>query len=486
MRLKQLINTLNNCTTGTIEDFEVRGISCNSSNCSRDFLFVAIKGVKDDGHRFIKEAIDKGARAVVSAASSPVSDSSRNISWIVAADTRQALAQLANEFYGRPSEEIKVVGITGTNGKTTVSYLLEAMLKEVGVNPAVIGTINYRFNNKIFDSKNTTPGPLELQSLLSEMARENVKYAIMEVSSHALDQRRSEGINFHSAIFTNVTQDHLDYHGTLEDYFQAKARLFDGLCEKSFAVINNDDHYGRRLRDIKAEIVTYGIDAASDVLAKDITFDIQKTEFTVVSDDVQVNFKTRLIGRHNVYNILASVAWAMKEGLRLPAMQSMVEKFQPVPGRLERIEFSGDFAVFVDYAHTDDALRNVLTALRQVSSGRIIAVFGCGGERDKDKRPKMGKAVTELADYAVVTNDNPRSEDPQEIINDIKRGIFKDNYRVILDRREAIRQSLTLAKSGDIVLIAGKGHEDYQIFQDRKIHFDDREVARECLQSLKL
>jgi UDP-N-acetylmuramoyl-L-alanyl-D-glutamate--2,6-diaminopimelate ligase len=222
------------------------------------------------------------------------------------------------------------------------------------------------------------------------------------------------------------------------------------------------------------------------VVAKDITFDIQKTEFTVVSDDVQVNFKTRLIGRHNVYNILASVAWGMKEGLRLPAMQSMVEQFQPVPGRLERIEFSGDFAVFVDYAHTDDALRNVLIALRQVSSGRIIAVFGCGGERDKDKRPKMGNVVTELADYAVVTNDNPRSEDPQEIINDIKRGIFKDNYRVIFDRREAIRQSLTLAKSGDIVLIAGKGHEDYQIFQDRKIHFDDREVARECLQSLKL
>jgi UDP-N-acetylmuramoyl-L-alanyl-D-glutamate--2,6-diaminopimelate ligase len=485
MRLKQLVNTLPDRTALPVEDFEVKGVSCNSGSVAGDFLFVAIKGVKDDGHRFIKEAVEKGARAVVSASPYPSAASFPGVSWIITPDTRLALAQLANEFYGRPSEEIKVVGITGTNGKTTVSYLLEAMLKEVGVSPAVIGTINYRFNNKVFNSKNTTPGPLELQSLLSEMAKENVKYAVMEVSSHALDQRRTEGINFHSALFTNVTQDHLDYHGTLEDYFKAKARLFDGLCEKSFAVINNDDPYGRRLREIRAEVLTYGIVTPSDVVAMDLTFDIHKTEFTVETDDHRARFKTRLIGRHNVYNILASVAWGMKEGLRLPAMQAMVEQFQPVPGRLERIEFAGDFAVFVDYAHTDDALRNVLTSLRQVSSGRIITVFGCGGERDRDKRPKMGNAVTELSDFAVITNDNPRSEDPQEIIAEIKRGISKDNYRVIPDRREAIRESLTLAKSGDIVLIAGKGHENYQIFRDRTIHFDDREVARECLRSLK-
>jgi len=487
MRLKQLIRTLDSYKTySEINDFEVKGLSCNSQNVSERFLFVAIKGNKEDGHKFIKEAIAKGARAILTQGQYPGTKGREDVCFIEAPDTRQALATLASEFYGRPSEKIKVIGITGTNGKTTISYLIEAVLKETHLNPGVVGTVNYRFKDKALAAKNTTPGPIEIQSLLAQMVNEHLEYVIMEVSSHALDQERTAGINFHSAIFTNLTQDHLDYHVSLENYFQVKAGLFKNLESDSFCVINNDDAYGRRLKKLtSAEVITYGIDTHADVVARYIKLDISQTEFEVKTDKVQVNLRTQLIGNHNVYNLLACIAWAIKEGLELPVIKSAIEKFSFVPGRLERIDSRADFAVFVDYAHTEDALSNVLGFLRQIASGRIIVVFGCGGERDKTKRPKMGKVVSELADYAIITNDNPRSEDPDEIIAAIRNGIAKNNYCVILDRREAIVQALSIAKSGDIVLIAGKGHEDYQILKDKTIHFDDREVTRECLAARK-
>ena len=494
MKLLQLIKILDNHSGLRLSDFEVKGISCNSKAVKDNFIFVAIKGAKEDGNKFIQEAIDKGARVIivksqsheVGAQASPKGTKSQgNVNFIEVKDTRKVLAKLATEFYGKPSSKIKVIGITGTNGKTTITYLIEALLKKANFQPAVIGTINYRFKNKIIPSKNTTPGPVELQSLLAQMFKAGVDYAIMEVSSHALDQDRIEGIRFHSSIFTNLTQDHLDYHKTLENYFKTKAKLFKNLASNSVAIINNDDKYGRRLKDLtKAGIVTYGIQNKADIMASDIKFGCQSSEFLLSTPKLKINLNTRLIGRYNIYNILAAAAWARNEGIDMATIKSVVEELSTVPGRLERITSGASFSVFVDYAHTEDALKNTINSLRNLSKNRIIVVFGCGGERDKTKRPKMGRIVSELSDYAVITTDNPRSEDPQEIIKDIKRGIKKNNYCVILERIDAIRKSLMLANPGDIVLIAGKGHENYQILKDRVTHFDDREAVRECLQSM--
>ena len=487
MRLTQLIKSLGtNHTECALKDFKVKGISCNSKEVLAGYIFVAIKGNNEDGHKFIASAIKQGARAVV-IEKSKLKDykKSARACFIAVSDTRKALAGLAAEFYKNPSSKIKIIGITGTNGKTTVTYLIEAILKKAGFLPAVIGTINYRFKNKIFTAKNTTPGPVMLQGMFFDMLNEGIDYAAMEISSHALDQNRTEGLKFHSAIFTNLTQDHLDYHETLENYFQAKAKLFKDIGRNSFVVINNDDAYGRRLKRLtSAKIITYGILRQADIIAKDIKFDVTHTEFRLVSGKVKINITSRLIGRHNVYNILAAASWALTEGLNLSIIKSAIERLSSVPGRLERIDNKRAFFIFVDYAHTEDALYNVISTLRQLPCKRIIVVFGCGGNRDKIKRPKMGYVVTELADLAIITNDNPRQENPLGIIKEIKKGITRENYSVVTDRKEAILKALSLAKPGDIVLVAGKGHENCQVLKGKAIPFDDRQVVRECLKSL--
>jgi UDP-N-acetylmuramoyl-L-alanyl-D-glutamate--2,6-diaminopimelate ligase len=467
-------------------DFEVKGISCNSSQVAPQFLFVAIKGNKQDGHAFIKEAVAKGAGAILLQDEAFGLPFKEKVAIIQVNDSRHALARLAALFYGEPSGALKVVGITGTNGKTTIAYLGEAITREAGLLSGVVGTVEYRFGSHTFPSKNTTPGPLELESLLHGMVQEGVQYCFMEVSSHALDQGRTEGISFSSAIFTNVTQDHLDYHGTLENYFQAKAKLFTGLDGHSFVVINNDNSYGKRLLGlIQCRAVTYGIEEHSDVMAAITRMNLTHTEFTLTHKNIKVPVRTKLIGCHNVYNILASCAWAFKEGLKSEVVVSAIERFDSVPGRLERIDAGGDFFVFVDYAHTEDALLNVIQTLRQVSNAKIIVVFGCGGERDTTKRPKMGRVVTELADYAVITSDNPRSEDPDGIISDIKNGISKNNYTVEVDRYAAIKKAVSLIEPGNILLVAGKGHENSQILKTGPVPFDDREVVKECLRLKK-
>jgi UDP-N-acetylmuramoyl-L-alanyl-D-glutamate--2,6-diaminopimelate ligase len=484
MKIKELVASLGGRYAASIsEDFQVKGISSNSKQVSDNFVFVAIKGARADGRGFIDEAIKRGAKAVVAQGLKPGTKSLKRVSFIEVEDSRRAIACLAAKFYGNPSSKLKIVGITGTNGKTTITYLIEALLKEAGFLPAVIGTVNYRFKNKVIPSKNTTPGPAELQSLLARMAKDNISHVIMEVSSHALSQGRTACIDFHSAIFTNLTQDHLDYHGSLEDYFQAKAKLFKDMKRGSFAVINNDDEYSRRLKKMihGPEIITYGINNRCDIMASDIKLVVSQTKFTLKGLKGKINFKTKLIGCHNIYNILASFAWAAKAGINQDLVKAALEKFDFIPGRLQRIACDKGFSIFIDYAHTEDALTNAARALRQISAKRIIIVFGCGGERDKTKRPKMGYAASQLADYVIITNDNPRSEDPQSIIQDIKGGIKKDNYCIIPDRKEAIKKSLSLAKSQDIVLIAGKGHENYQILNNKTIHFDDREVVKECL-----
>jgi UDP-N-acetylmuramoyl-L-alanyl-D-glutamate--2,6-diaminopimelate ligase len=489
MKLKDLLtNALKDVRiTAALEDAQVKGITADSRAVKEGFVFVAVKGAAADGHRFISEAAKRGARVIIAQDPEVKTPESQTPFLVQVKDTRLALARLAAEFYGHPSNRMKVTGITGTNGKTTVAYLIEALVKEAGFSVGAIGTVDYRFKDTVIPSKNTTPGPVELQSLLAKMLESGVNYAVMEVSSHALAQERVEGIEFHSAIFTNITQDHLDYHHTREEYFQAKSKLFRNIHSSAYAVINNDDPYAARLKELtKTQIVTYGITNNSDIMASKIKFDISHTEF-ILRDNIsqrQLRLKTQLIGIFNTYNILSAVAWALKDGLDVKTTVSALEKFNYVPGRLERIDSGALFEIFVDYAHTEDALKNAINTLRQLTAKRLIVVFGCGGERDRTKRPKMGKVVTESADLAVITSDNPRSEDPKEIIADIKQGIKKDNYYVFVDRREAIKKGLTLARPGDIVLLAGKGHENYQILKDRRLEFDDREVARQCLKSL--
>lgn len=483
MKLTKLINKSKIYEfEGELADFEVKGVTANSKEVKPGFIFVAIKGVNSDGNNFIAQALQNGAQTIVIQKNSLVTLDLENVNLIKVSDCRKAIAELAKEFYQDPSSKIKVVGVTGTNGKTTITYLIEAILNECGKIPAVLGTVNYRFKDNIFDSKNTTPGPDQLQAMLADMLKQGVDYLTMEVSSHALDQQRTKGVNFTAAIFTNLTQDHLDYHKTLADYFSAKAKLFQELENTAYSIINIDDTYGQKLINLsKGKIITYAIDSPAQVIAKNIKYSASGTEFILINKEKEFSLKISLIGKHNVYNVLAAVAWAMAEGVEIDIICRAIEGFSFVPGRLQRCDVKKEFSVFVDYAHTDDALKNVITSLREFSEGKIIVVFGCGGDRDKTKRPKMGRVVTELADLAIITSDNPRSEEPKDIINDIKKGINKDNFLVELDRKSAIKKSLSMAKKGDIVLIAGKGHEKTQILKDKVLEFDDCRMAEECL-----
>lgn len=465
-----------------IADITIKGITCKSKNVKSGFAFVAIKGNRQDGSDFIKEAISNGAKVVVVQKGSGKIELPEGVKLLQVKDCRKFLADACAEFFRFPSHRLKVFGITGTNGKTTISYLIEAILKTSGFDCGVIGTINYRFSNKVVAAKNTTPSSEELQELFAKMLDRKVKYCALEVSSHALDQERVAGVNFKGAIFTNLTQDHLDYHDNFENYFLAKAKLFRSLKASGVAIINNDDKYGRRLKRLtKARIITYGIKNNSMIMAKDILLGSRATEFTLVAPKINIRFKANLVGVHNIYNILAAVGWGISQRLNIRAIKGAIEKFKNVPGRLEKVSCKNGYSIFVDYAHTPDALLNVVRTLRAVVSGRIIVIFGCGGERDKFKRPKMGKVVTDLADYALITSDNPRSEDPCQIIKDIQSGIGKDNYCLVPDRRQAIRKGVLMLKKEDCLLIAGKGHEDYQAVEGKTLHFNDREEAEKCL-----
>jgi UDP-N-acetylmuramoyl-L-alanyl-D-glutamate--2,6-diaminopimelate ligase len=469
-----------------VAGLKIKGITSNSKQIKPGFLFVAIKGNRQDGNQFIKEAISRGAGIIVVEKKLPSVSYPGKVKFLAVDDCRKFFAQSTHKFYGAPSSKIKVAGITGTNGKTTISYLIEAIAKESGYSCGVIGTINYRFGGKTMAAKNTTPGAGDLQNLLARMHGQKVKYCAMEVSSHALDQGRVAGVNFRRAIFTNLTQDHLDYHKSLEKYFSAKAKLFSSLGVSATAIINNDDRYSRRIKRLTgARILTYGIKNNSRVMAKDIHFGMQTTDFLLVAPGIKTRIKTSLVGRHNIYNLLAAVCWGISEKLPAAKIKLAIEKFKHVPGRLEKIKSAKNQNIFVDYAHTPDALYNVISALRPLVKGKIVVIFGCGGERDKLKRPKMGKVVTELADYAIITSDNPRSEDPSQIIKDIRQGIRKDNYCVVIQRGQAIRKGLSLINKEDCLLIAGKGHENYQVLKNKILKFSDQKVVRKCLKLMK-
>lgn len=468
------------------EDFNVLGVTADSKEVRDGYIFVAVSGSSADGNHFIEQAVKRGAQAVVSeiaySKSQCCAKRLRAISYFQVSNARKALALLSREFYANPSAKVKVTGVTGTNGKTTTVYLIESILKKAGRSVGVLGTINYRFQGRVMPAPNTTPGAEGLQRMLAQMRKSKIRYLAMEVSSHALKQSRVEGVDFHSAIFTNLASDHLDYHRTRQDYFLSKAILFKNLKKSAYAVINNDDPFARKLPSItRAKIITYSINRKSDVQARDIHCTLDFTRFLVVFKNKSITFKTHLIGRHNVYNILAAASWAYAEGINIEHIRSVVEGFNCVPGRLERVALKSGPLFFIDYAHTEDALRCALLTLRQVARGRLITVFGCGGNRDRLKRPRMGRTVSELCDYAIITNDNPRNEDPQNIFQDIVAGIRKDNYRIIPDRRRAIAKAVLLAKHNDTVLIAGKGHENYQIVREKRFSFDDKKVLLECL-----
>ena len=466
---------------------EVRGVTHDSRQAGTGWIFVALRGLKADGTAFASQAIAQGAAAVVAEAV-PDGASSRGVPWVRVTDARVALALLAVEFQGHPSRRMQVVGITGTNGKTTTSYLVSAMFEAAGVRTGLMGTVAYRTGARQIDATRTTPEAPELQAMLRQMADEGCGACAMEVSSHALALRRVDGTTFAAAVFTNLTRDHLDFHADMEDYFAAKRRLFEMLPEGAPAVINLDDPRGAALSDAVARPITYAINRLADVSPGPLSYSLTGLKFDVRTPNGLVRVRSRLVGRPNVYNILAAAAAASALGVPLEAIERGLVDLAGVPGRFELASGAeDDITVVVDYAHTDDALRNLLETARPLAERRLITVFGCGGDRDRSKRPLMGMVAARLSDVVVITSDNPRSEDPARIIDEVKRGAQPElrsgdtELLAIVDRREAIGEAVRRAESGDVVLIAGKGHEKYQEIGGRVLPFDDVAVAREAL-----
>ncbi|WP_034631321.1 UDP-N-acetylmuramoyl-L-alanyl-D-glutamate--2,6-diaminopimelate ligase [Desulfotruncus alcoholivorax] len=468
---------------------EVRGIAYDSRQAGPGFLFVAIKGYKTDGHFYVRDAVARGATAV---AVQEVVDVPPGIARVMVSNTRQILPVISARYYGYPARKMKLIGVTGTNGKTTTTNLINAVYQEQGLKTGLIGTIHNRIGNRLLAVEHTTPESTDLQRLLDQMSQEGVQALVMEVSSHALALGRVDQCEYDTAVFTNITQDHLDFHGTMEEYLEAKTLLFRGLgvnaqkTGKKHAVINADDPAAEKLINAcSVDVLTYGIEQPADVVARDVLVTARGVCFTAEVPGETINLHLKLTGKFNVYNALAAVAACIAGGIPVPVIKRALEGVTGVPGRFELVDRGQDFAVIVDYAHTPDGLQNVLSTAREITSGRLITVFGCGGDRDRTKRPQMGAITARMSDLAVVTSDNPRTEDPMSIIEDILpgiRGITGANYVVIPDRREAIRQAVREAKSGDVVVIAGKGHEDYQIIGARRMHFDDREEAAEALE----
>ncbi|MDI6791841.1 MAG: UDP-N-acetylmuramoyl-L-alanyl-D-glutamate--2,6-diaminopimelate ligase [bacterium] len=476
MKLRELVADLPVEEVVGSLDVEVRGVSCHSKEVQKGFLFVCIKGVKYDGHNFLLEARDKGAVAALVENNVPIKG---GFSLIRVKDSRKAAAVTAAKFYGYPSTKLKLIGITGTNGKTTTTYLIESILKAHGEKVGRLSTIGYSIGDQEIKPTHTTPEAISLQAYMARMVEEGISSLVMEVSSHAISLSRVFGCDFDVAVFTNLSQDHLDFHLTASSYLEAKSQLFINLTPDKCAVVNIDDPSGRKLvSDISSRVITYGMSEDADISASEIIPNWEGLSFTVLKERIEM----KLLGRHNIYNGLAAIATGVALGVDMEDIKSGIAALDQVKGRFERMEDSRPFNVIIDYAHTPDALRSVLLSARDLGPARIITLFGCGGDRDRGKRPLMGKVAQELSDYVIVTSDNPRSEDPLEIIRQIEGGFNKpNNCRVVLDRGEAICQALREAGSGDLVLIAGKGHEDYQIIGEKINHFDDREVVRQFL-----
>jgi UDP-N-acetylmuramoyl-L-alanyl-D-glutamate--2,6-diaminopimelate ligase len=474
----------------TTHDVQIERLQYDSRKVQRNDCFIALKGGKYDGHAFIQGAMNQGAKVIVLQHEEVLPDSlcmHSGVIKVLVPDTRKALAMMASNYYGHPSEKMKFIGVTGTNGKTTTSHLVKSILEAAGEKVGLVGTIEYKIGERILPATHTTPESLELNELFGQMVEGGCTSVAMEVSSHALDQSRIYGLDFDVAIFTNLTQDHLDYHRTMDKYFEAKKVLFTELKPASYAVINHDDRWGVMIHDsIRTKVISYGIASAADVQAKDLKFAMTGTTLTINNGHGELTFTSSLIGKFNVYNILAAYSTGLALGIPREQIIQGINNMKNVRGRFERINAPAGWTAIVDYAHTPDALENCLKTVQDVlpsqNRGRIITVFGAGGDRDKTKRPLMGRIAGDYSDIVIVTSDNPRTEEPEKIIDDIIRGVTR--HASVLretDRRTAIERAISCAQRGDVILIAGKGHEDYQIIGQEKIHFSDREIVENLL-----
>jgi UDP-N-acetylmuramoyl-L-alanyl-D-glutamate--2,6-diaminopimelate ligase len=460
----------------------VGGLEYDSRRVGEGFLFFAFPGSRADGRQFAEDALARGAVAVVSESECPPGPAR----WIRVEHGRQALALAARNYYRKPDERLGLTGITGTNGKTTTAYLIDSVLRASGHTTALVGTIEYHLAGRVLPAVNTTPESLDLVRLFAELERAGGTHATLEVSSHALALGRVYGLHFHTAVFTNLTRDHLDFHGTMENYFAAKQALLAGAggAPPRFAVLNRDDEYARKLKvDTKTEAIWYGLGQESDLRALHISSGFHGLRFDVQHGKLRLAVESPLMGRINVYNILAACGAGLSYGIAPEGIARGIAELRAVPGRFERVDQGQPFVVVVDYAHTDDALRNTIAVARGLNPKRVITLFGCGGDRDRSKRPLMGQAAAEASDFVVLTSDNPRSEDPLAIMNDALVGIRRVDVPHVVepDRAAAIARALKEAREGDLVILCGKGHETYQVLKDKTIPFDDRVVAREVL-----
>ncbi|HXT73679.1 MAG TPA: UDP-N-acetylmuramoyl-L-alanyl-D-glutamate--2,6-diaminopimelate ligase [Candidatus Angelobacter sp.] len=487
MNLKELFSGAEIGAVNGAADADIRAVAYDSRKVAPGALFFALQGEKEDGNRYVPDALKRGAIAIASEQKRP-SGIAENITWveILPGAQRRVLATVSARFYGRPANALQLVGVTGTNGKTTTTYLVDSILHAAGKKTGLIGTIGYRTPRASRDAINTTPESLDLQQMFAEIRDEGGSAVVMETSSHALAMDRLWGCHFAAAVFTNLTRDHLDYHKTFEEYFAAKRRLFEGTGAgpADVAIVNTDDPYGHQLEGVAALTLTYGLKNGAQITAKKYPLAFPGLEFTAQTPAGKIEVQSKLVGKINVYNILAAVGAGIALEIPNAAIERGIRELESVPGRFERIAEGQPFLVIVDYAHTDDALRNLISTARELCpENRIITVFGAGGDRDRTKRPLMGEAAGNLSDVVVLTSDNPRSEDPLRIINDVLVGLQKagKKYHVEADRGKAIEIALDEARPGDIVLLAGKGHETYQVLKEGTIDFDDRQVARQKL-----
>lgn len=475
---------------GNIHEVDVTGIFYDSRKVTQDSIFVAIKGFKTDGHNFIDEVIKKNPAAIIIENEEILSEQaskSSNCVFVTVTDSRKVLAELSNIYFNNPSSKLRLIGVTGTNGKTTTTYILKTIFENVGKKTGVIGTIGNMIGDEVIDTEMTTPEAPELNNLLNKMVLSECNTVAMEVSSHSLALDRVDNLKYDVAIFTNLTNDHLDFHKTMDDYLASKKILFDNLSEESFCIYNSDDpNFEKLIKDTKANKISYGTNADSDFIISEISFDLVGTSFKLRNQSSVYEIKTSLIGSFNAYNIAAAFIAALKCGIAAENIIDGIAKTPHVPGRFEVIHFNSK-KIIIDYSHTPDSLDKALTTIRQIISNdfRLFTVMGCGGDRDKTKRPIMGKIASLLSDQVIITNDNPRTENEDQIIEDIKSGILIGNYVVIKNRAEAIHYAINESPDGAVVLIAGKGHENYQIIGKDKFYFSDKEETLKVINLFK-
>ncbi|SHI62252.1 UDP-N-acetylmuramoyl-L-alanyl-D-glutamate--2,6-diaminopimelate ligase [Lutispora thermophila] len=482
MKLSKLLEDINVLRYSGDLTTEIKGITYDSRQVKNNYMFICIKGSSFDGHDYIDEAVEKGAVAIIV----DKSIEKDKVAMVQVENSRMAMPIIGANFYGRPTEKLKLIGVTGTNGKTTTTYLIRSILQQAEKKTGLIGTISIDLGQYVIESSRTTPESLDLQRIFHDMVSNNAEYAVMEVSSHSLEFGRVDQCQFQIGIFTNLTQDHLDFHKNFENYRKAKEKLF--YKTKKANIINIDDEHGRviyrNIMDFDVPVITYGIDYVADIMAKDIKMDDSGIEFKLVTPDYETVIRSSIPGKFSVYNSLAAASATYVEGIDKDIISKGIENLKFVPGRSEVLPINKPYKMIIDYAHAPDGLENILKSIRNYAKGRIITVFGCGGDRDKAKRPIMGEIAGRLSDYCIITSDNPRSEDPNEIIAQIEEGIknISCDYICIENRKDAIKHAMMMAKPSDIILLAGKGHETYQVLKDRVIDFDERVVVKELIE----